>query len=75
MPMTSVEIFDLISAKFPDAEISIVDTVGDQDHYNISISSSGFKGLSTLQQHRLVYAALGERLQFLHALSLETFVK
>ncbi|MDZ5762022.1 BolA family transcriptional regulator [Candidatus Cyrtobacter comes] len=73
--MTSVELFDSIKTKLPDADINIIDTVGDQDHYKVSISSSYFNGLSMLQQHRLVYEALGEKLKFLHALSLETFIK
>lgn len=44
-------------------------------HFEAIVISADFAGKSLLQQHRLVYAALGERMQReeIHALSLKTF--
>ena len=40
------------------------------------VVSSAFKGLSRVQQHQLVYNALGGRMgKELHALALQTLVK
>jgi stress-induced morphogen len=47
--------------------------VGDQDHYKISITWSGFEGISRVMQHKAVYKALGDVAGGkLHALSIET---
>ncbi|MGL6070181.1 BolA family protein [Craterilacuibacter sp.] len=40
-------------------------------HYQLSITSDAFAGLSTLARHRLVYGALGELMQVrIHALGI-----
>ena len=42
-------------------------------HFRIKICSEKFQGLRTLQQHRLVYDALGEMMQNdIHALSIKS---
>jgi len=41
-------------------------------HFKLHIASAKFTGLSPLQRHRLVYAALGELMQTdIHALAIE----
>jgi len=46
---------------------------GGKGHFRIRISSEQFQGLRTLQQHRLVYDALGEMMQNdIHALSIQS---
>lgn len=41
-------------------------------HFRLHIVSSSFAGLSALQRHRLIYAALGELMQTdIHALSIK----
>jgi len=46
---------------------------GDGRHFHAVIICSDFEGKSTLEQHRMVYAALGERMQEeIHALSMRT---
>lgn len=73
MPMTAQEIETLIRAALPEAEIKIEDLAGDGDHYAAHITSTAFAGLGRLQQHQLVYAALGEHMGgTLHALKLHT---
>jgi stress-induced morphogen len=73
MAMTAAEIERLIKAGIPDAEVTIVDLAGDGDHYSARVVSRTFAGLSRVQQHQKVYAALGGRMGGeLHALQLQT---
>ena len=76
MPMEASEIERLIKAKFPDAAIEIRDLAGDGDHYEASVATVAFAGKSRVQQHQMVYDALGGRMGgVLHALKLTTAVK
>ncbi|MBN8913853.1 MAG: BolA family transcriptional regulator [Rhizobiales bacterium] len=73
MPMDSTEIERLIKAQFPDAKIEIKDLAGDGDHYAARVESQAFKGKSRVQQHKMIYDALGGRMgDVLHALALTT---
>ncbi len=73
MAMTSDEIKSLILKAMPAAEIDIQDLAGDGNHYHATITSPDFEGKSRVQQHQLVYRALGERMGGeLHALALTT---
>jgi stress-induced morphogen len=73
MAMTASEIETLIRAAFPDAEVSITDLAGDNDHYAALVRSRAFKGKTRVQQHQMVYDALKGRMGgVLHALSLQT---
>ena len=50
-----------------------VDVAGDGQHFEALIVSDAFRGLSRLARHRLVYAALGDRMRAeIHALSMTT---
>ena len=73
MPMDASEIEQMIRAAIPDAEVTITDLAGDGDHYSARVVSRTFAGLSRVQQHQRVYAALGGRMGAeLHALQLQT---
>src|SRR6185436_18222196 len=49
----------LLRDSFPDAsELAVEDRTGGGDHFQVTISSSRFEGLSLVEQHRLVYEAL-----------------
>jgi stress-induced morphogen len=75
MPMAAHEIETLIKATFPDAVIEIRDLAGDGDHYEASVVSAAFAGKSRVQQHQMVYDALGGRMGgVLHALKLSTAI-
>jgi len=51
-----------------------VDVQGDGRHFEAVIVSPAFRGKSRVQQHQLVYAALGKRMQAdIHALSMTTY--
>ncbi len=75
MAMPAEEIERLIRAALPDAQVAIQDLAGDGDHYRAVVISEAFRGKSRLQQHQIVYRALGGRMGGeLHALALETRV-
>jgi stress-induced morphogen len=49
----------LLEGAFPDAdELSVVERTGGGDHFHVTVASERFDGLSLVDQHRLVYAAL-----------------
>ena len=73
MPMSVAEIESAIRASLPDAQVTIEDLAGDGNHYRAVIVSELFRGKSRVQQHQLVYRALGQRMGGeLHALALST---
>ena len=75
MGMTATEIETMIRAALPDAEITITDLAGDNDHYAAHVVSAAFAGKPRVAQHKLVYEALGGRMGgVLHALQLTTAV-
>tara|TARA_Y100000590_G_scaffold459329_2_gene616064 strand:+ start:333 stop:563 length:231 start_codon:yes stop_codon:yes gene_type:complete len=76
MSLKIEELKDLIKKAFPDAEITIQDLAGDENHYSATIKSQIFTGKSKVEQHKLVYKALGGKMgNELHALALNTIEK
>ncbi len=74
MPMDGPEIEARIQAAFPDAKVVMIDLAGDGDHWAARVTSSAFAGKSRVQQHKMVYAAIGGQMGGdLHALALQTF--
>jgi len=54
-------------------ECDHLEVSGDGHHWEAVIVSSAFRGKSKVQQHQLVYAALGDRMrEEIHALSMKT---
>ena len=75
MAMAADEIERLIREALPGAEVTIRDLAGDGDHYAAHVVAGEFAGKSRVQQHKLVYDALGGRMgDELHALQLTTAV-
>ena len=73
MAIKMKEIEDLIKEAMPDAEVSIEDLAGDNNHYSATIKSKIFSGKSKIEQHKIVYKALkGKMGNELHALMLKT---
>ena len=73
MGLNLEEIKSLIKEALLDAEISILDLAGDNNHYSATIKSKKFSGKSKVEQHKLVYKALkGKMGNELHALALNT---
>ena len=75
MAMAAADIERMIKESFPDASVSIDDLAGDGDHYAATVVSEAFRGKSRVEQHKMVYDALRDRIgNELHALALKTQV-
>lgn len=70
------ELRAMIEAAIPGAAVDVVDETGAGDHLRASVRAAQFEGLSRIDQHRLVRAAVKERFEdgTIHALSLKTEV-
>ena len=76
MALPADQLESLIKAAIPDAQIEIKSLVDDGDHYQAVVRSSAFAGKTRIQQHQMVYQALGDKMGGqLHALSLTTLIK
>ena len=72
-PMVEVaEIERRLAAALPGAAIAVRDTTGEGDHFDVEVRAAAFAGLGLVEQHRLVYDALGELMRRVHALALRT---
>lgn len=65
------DIKQMIEAGLPDAQVEVA---GDDGvHFAARVISPSFAGKGIVEQHRMVYATLGERMgEEIHALSLRT---
>lgn len=73
MAMQAAEIERMIKEALPDARVEIKDLAGDGNHYAATVVAAAFRGKSRVQQHQIVYAALGGQMGgVLHALALTT---
>lgn len=71
--MDSTAIEQMIRAGLPDADIVV--SGDDGVHFEAQVVCESFRGKSTLQRHRMVYATLGEFMgREIHALALRTDV-
>jgi stress-induced morphogen len=65
----------LLRGAFPDAEeLRVEDRTGGGDHFQVTVATAKFDGLSLLDQHRLVNEALAEPLHdgTIHELRIRT---
>ena len=70
---TSEIIVAKIKASMPSATIKAVDLTGGGDHWQVTIRAQEFTGKSLVEQHQMVYKALGDMMkQEIHALALDT---
>ncbi len=58
-------------------DIRVNDLTGTSDHWEVSVSSSKFAGLSRIEQHQHVMAAFAAELKTgeVHALTIKTILK
>ncbi|HEY2335679.1 MAG TPA: BolA/IbaG family iron-sulfur metabolism protein [Solirubrobacterales bacterium] len=68
------EIQRMIEAALPGAAVEVADETGSGDHLRAIVTAPQFEGLSRLDQHRLVKAAVKQRFEdgTIHALSVKT---
>lgn len=74
--MTPEDVERLIEEGITDAEATVTHPRGehDEDHLAAVVVSPAFEGESLVQQHQLVYDALGEHMtRDIHALELTTY--
>ena len=70
MMATPEDIKKWIEQNLAESEVEIS---GDGRHFDAVIVCAGFAGKSRIQQHQMVYAALGDRMKDdIHALSMRT---
>ena len=75
MPMAAADIEAAILAALPGATVELRDLAGDDDHWAATVTAPQFAGKNRVQQHKMVYAALGEKMGGeLHALQVTTVV-
>ncbi len=59
---------------FPNSEVVVQDTTGTMDHFQVLIISPLFEGKTMVEQHQMVYKALGDLMkEAIHALALKTY--
>ena len=68
-----VQLEQLIRDGIPGAEVTVTDLTGTRDHYRVEVVSDAFEGKSRVQQHQMIYAAVGTHMtQAVHALQIRT---
>ncbi len=69
--MQCEDIERLIESGLSGSEVTVT---GDGTHFEATVISPLFEGKSMLEQHRMVYATLGDRMQSdIHALSIRAY--
>ena len=56
--MAAHSILSLLDHAFPGGEVAVEDRTGGGDHFQVIVTSERFNGLSLIEQHKLVNAAL-----------------
>ncbi len=72
--MRPEEIREKILQAMPEAQVEIQDMTGTMDHFQALVVSPQFQGKTMVEQHQLVYRALGDLMrEAIHALALKTY--
>ena len=67
------DVRSLLLAAFAGARVEVTDLTGTQDHLHALVVAPAFEGKTRIEQHKLVYAALGDLMNGpIHALALTT---
>ena len=73
--MDSSQLESKLLQSFPQAQIQARDLTGGGDHWQVDIAAVEFEGKTLVDQHQMVYRALGELMKKdIHALALNTMV-
>lgn len=72
--MTPDQMEARLTKAYPDGAVQVVDLTGTHDHYQVMITSTAFKGLSRIQQHKHVMDVFAAELKTgeVHALTIQT---
>ena len=72
MPIEQLQ--EMLNTAFPGDEIRLSSPMGDNNHFQLLVVSPRFDGKTMIEQHQLVYQALGDSMrEAVHALSLKTY--
>ena len=72
--MQAEEVQKKIEQGLPKAEVAVQDLTGNLDHFQVLVISEDFQGKTMVEQHQMVYEALGDAMkEAIHALALKTF--
>lgn len=73
--MSTQDLEALIRAAFSDSHVKVQDLTGDGSHFQATVITEQFTGLTMVKQHRLVYDALQAYIDDgrVHALALKTY--
>jgi stress-induced morphogen len=75
VPVATERLRELLADAFPDAsEVDVQDRTGTGDHFQVTVASPRFAGISLIDQHRLVNEALARPLAdgTIHELRIKT---
>lgn len=71
---SSEQIKTTLEDQFSGSKVAVDDLTGTSDHFQVTIVSDDFEGLSPIERHRKVYAALGPDVGgSIHALSVKAY--
>jgi stress-induced morphogen len=71
--MTTDEVKQLIERGLPGSSATVTDLTGSGDHFRADVVCTAFKGKTLIEQHKMVYDALGALVGgAIHALQLST---
>jgi stress-induced morphogen len=72
--MAAEEIQKILVTALPGSEVQVQDMTGTRDHFQVLVVSPHFQGKTMVEQHQLVYRALGDLMkEAIHALALKTY--
>ncbi|MEC9006596.1 MAG: BolA family protein [Candidatus Neomarinimicrobiota bacterium] len=72
--MNTDKVRDLIQTGIIDSKVEVIDTTGTNDHFSVVVISDTFEGLSLIEQHQMVYKAVGTYMtNEIHALEIKTY--
>jgi len=73
--MDPEQLKSLIEAGIPAAQVTVRDLTGTRDHFGVQVVAAAFAGKSLVEQHQMVYRAVGQELtNAVHALQVHTVV-
>ena len=72
--MTPQQIEAMIRSGLPDADVRVVDQVGDGNHFQAVVVTASFVDKTLVERHQLVYHSLkGAMADRIHALSIKAY--
>lgn len=75
--MTPEQLKIRIEQTYGDAVVDVVDLTGTEDHYQVTVETASFKGLTRIQQHKAVMSIFDAELKSgeIHALTIKTMTR